>query len=123
MATGEPRLYIALYTDADITKTLAEQLRGLKYDAISAQEVGNSEILDPDQLEYAIRQRRAILSFNVGHFRMLYDQYWKDGRDHFGIIVSPQLFIGELLRRTRKVLDQVDADQMRNSFRNLSEFK
>ena len=94
MATDEPRLYIALYTDADITKALAEQLRERKYDAISAHKVGNSEIPDPDQLEYAIAQRRAILSFNIGDFRALYDQYRKDGREHYGIIVSPQLFIG-----------------------------
>ena len=123
MATDEPRFYIALYTDADVTKALAERLREQGYDAVSAHEVGNSEILDPAQLEYAVKHQRAVLSFNVGDFRRLYDQYWKDGREHHGIIVSSQLFIGELLRRVLKLLDQVDAEQMKNSFHNLGEFK
>ncbi len=50
MATDEPRLYIAFYTDEDVDGRLAAQLRAKGYDAISTFEVGNTTIKDPVQL-------------------------------------------------------------------------
>ena len=50
------RLFIALYLDADISKKLAKQLRARGMDAISAHEVGNAELDDRAQMEYAIRE-------------------------------------------------------------------
>ena len=123
MAADQPRLYIALYTDEDVTRLLAEQLRADGFDAVSAHEVGNFEISDREQLEYATLQERAILTFNIGDYRRLYDEYWKAGRDHFGIVVSEQCRIGELVRRVLNLLNVIDADQMKNSFRHLGEFK
>lgn len=123
MATNTPRLYIALYTDEDVHKKLAGQLRKRDYDAISAYEVGTNELLDEQQLEYAISHERAILTFNSRDFSILHKEYKKQAREHFGIIVSEQLPIGETLRRVLKMLDRIDADQMKGTYHDLGEFK
>ncbi len=121
MATA--RLFIALYLDADVSKKSAPTLREKGFDVISAKEVGNAELDDRAQLEYAIGQRRAILTCNIQDFVPLLDEYWRAGREHYGVIVSEQLSVGELLRRVLNLLNTVDADEMKNSYRDLGEFK
>ena len=123
MASNESRLYIALYTDADVDGQLAEQIRARNHDAISAYEVGNAALDDLDQFEYAIQHERAIFTHNARDFEPLIGRYFAQGREHFGLIISEQLPIGVLLRRLLRLLDAVSADEMKNSFRNLGEFK
>jgi hypothetical protein len=123
VATVEPRLYIALYTDADVHGKLAGQIRARGFDAVSADEVGNKGLDDLAQLEYAVTQRRVLLTHNARDFEPLAKEYWNTGKDHFGIVVSQKLPIGELLRRVLKMLNTVDADEMKNSYRDLGEFK
>lgn len=123
MASSTPRLYIALYMDEDVNKQLAKQVRANGYDAISVHEVGNNELSDSAQLEYAILHERAILTHNAQDFEPLFREYAKRKRNHFGIIVSDQIYIGDLLRRVLNMLNQVDVDEMKNTYRHLGEFK
>ena len=120
--TKELQLYIALYIDADVSSELARQLRKRNYDAISATESGRQHLTDREQLDYAISEKRAVLTFNNRHFEPLYEEYWNANKEHYGIIVSEQIPLGEMLRRMLKLLDSVSADEMRNSFKNLGEF-
>lgn len=122
MAIDQDRLYIALYADADVHGKLAEQIRQKGFDAVSAYEAGNAELDDSDQLEYAISQKRVILTCNAKDFAPLFDQYWLAGKDHCGIIISQQLSLGEFLQRILKLLNTVSADEMQNNFKNLAEF-
>ena len=96
---AEP-LFVALYCDADVTPKLAKSLRERGFDAISAYESGNMELADAEQLAYAVSQGRAILTHNSKDFAPLVEQYWWEGREHSGVIVSEQLPVGELLRRS-----------------------
>ena len=123
MASDSPRLYVALYTDTDVHGKLVKQIRARGYDAISAGEVHNENLSDPEHLAFAVSQGRAILTHNTKDFEPLAQQFGNEGKEHFGIVVSPQLSIGELLRRVLKMLNTVDVDQMRNSYRDLGEFK
>ncbi|OGO36392.1 MAG: hypothetical protein A2Z03_00565 [Chloroflexi bacterium RBG_16_56_8] len=123
MAAVTTRLYIALYTDADVNGKLASQIRKHGYDAVSAYEVGNAGFDDGQQIEYAIQQERAILTHNAQDFEPLYEKYWNEGREHWGIIISDQMPIGEMLRRLLRLLDSVDSGEMRNGLRHLGEFK
>lgn len=123
MARNATRLYIALYTDADVHGRLAEHLRARGFDALAASEVGNTDLDDSQQLEFAVSQGRALLTHNAKDFEPLVRNYWMEGKEHFGVIVSEQLPLGELVRRVLKMLSTVDAVQMKNSFRNLGEFK
>lgn len=122
MAVTETYLFIKLYTDADVHGKLAGLIRQHKFDAVSAYEAGNSRLDDPDQLAYAVSQRRAILTCNIRHFAPLFDAYWQTGRKHYGIIVSAQLPVGEMLRRVLRLLDNVPAGEMQNNYKNLAEF-
>lgn len=123
MASRTSRLYIALYLDEDVDKKLARQLREHHHDAVSTHEIGNTGLSDPLQLEYAIRNERAILTHNAQDFEPLFREYAEQKRDHFGIIVSNQIYIGDLLRLLLNMLDRLDADQMKNSYHHLGEFK
>jgi hypothetical protein len=123
VATDEPRLYIALYTDADVNGRLAGEIRAKGFDAVSAYEVGNGGLNDPEQFEIAINQKRAIVTHNARDFEPLFREYAFAGKVHFGLIVSEKLPVGEMLRRLLSLLDLVSADEMKNGFRNLGEFK
>ncbi|RLC84450.1 MAG: hypothetical protein DRI79_12865 [Chloroflexi bacterium] len=118
----ETSLFIRLYTDADVHGKLAGLIRQHGFDAVSAYEVGNSNLDDPEQLAYAASQHRAILTCNIRHFAPLFDEYWRAGREHYGIIVSEQLPIGEMLHRLLQLLNSMTADEMRNNYKNLAEF-
>ena len=91
-----------------IDPDLAVTLRKDGYDLESCQEAHrhNRKIPDEDQLDYATRAGRAILTFNVDDFYQR-DAAWRAaGRAHDGIIVSAEITdLGELLRRTRLHLD------------------
>ncbi len=118
-----PKLFIATYVDEDLTKSLAEQLRRHGFDAISTQEIGHIQRDDEWHLEFAISQERAILTRNRDHYMQLYDEYWQAGKTHYGIIITQQLDVGEMLRRMLSLLDNVTAEEMMNTLRYLSEFK
>ncbi len=122
MENETARLFITLYTDADVHGKLAAQLRQRGFDAISAYEVGNAQLDDPDQLEYAVSQRRAILTCNAKDFAPLVEEWWVASRRQCGVIASEQIPIGEMLRRLMRLLNMVSADEMENGYRDLAEF-
>jgi hypothetical protein len=122
VASEAAHLFIALYTDADVHGRLAAQIRRRGFDALSAYEAGNATLDDEDQLEYAASQRRAILTCNARHFAPLFEKWWETGRKHYGVIVSEQIPLGEMLRRVIRLLNTVNADEMENGYRDLAEF-
>lgn len=120
-------LYIALYTDEDVTADLAVELRKQNYPAQSAAEAGLLEVDDEIQMEYAVEHRMCILSYNVKHFPKIATRFANEGRNHYGIAVSTEQFskeqFGELLRLTIRFLETYDAEQMMNRLVYLQEFK
>lgn len=122
MLPDEEHLFIALYTDADVNGKLAAKLREQGFDTLSTVEAHNTELSDEQQLEFATFHNRAILSHNSKDFEPLHRKWFHEGKHHAGIIISQRLGIGELLRRTLRLLNQVAADEMQNSCRHLGEF-
>src|SRR5262245_19139939 len=122
MAVDDEELFIDLYTDADIHRKLAPTLRKHGYDARSAVEAGNEKLDDETQLEFATSQNRAILSFNQKDFIPLHRKWQREGKRHAGIILSPQIALGELLRRMLRLLNHVSKDEMRDNLKYLSDF-
>ena len=122
MADEPERLYVALYTDANVHGKLAALVRQRGYDVVSAFEAGNADLDDPAQLRYAARHRRAILTCNAKDFGPLMREWWEAGSEHWGIIISEQVPLPDMLHRVLRLLDAVSADEMRNSFRNLGEY-
>jgi hypothetical protein len=108
-------LGVRVFTDEMIDPDLAVAARQNGYDIESCREAhrNNQKIPDEDQLDYAARQGRAILTFNVGDFYERDAAVRPPSGAPRGIIVSAEITdLGVLLRRMQCHLDaHAPADQ------------
>ena len=96
-----------VYLDEDLSPTVALLLRQRGLDATSAHEVGNSQIPDRDQLEYATREGRTIVTRNVVDFlRLAHDAVATNTR-HAGIVLVRASFRGD---EYQELADTIGAD-------------
>jgi hypothetical protein len=126
MPSPTTELFIALYTDEDVTIELAPALRRRGYFAQSAQEAKNLKISDEAQLTYAMEQGMAILTYNSQDFAPLAESWFFAGREHAGVILSPQFSqrqFGELLRQTLQLLNRLTAEEIHNLVVYLQQFR
>lgn len=74
-----------LYTNENFPWPAAEELRRLGHDVLTVQEAGNAgqSLPDPQVLDFAKAQRRAVITLNRKHFLQLH----QERPDHSGIIV------------------------------------
>lgn len=78
-----------VYLDEDLSPAIAVLLRRRGVDATSAHEVGNGQIQDRAQLEYATREGRATVTRNAVDFlRLAHDAVATNTR-HAGIVLVP----------------------------------
>ncbi len=105
---------VKLFLDEDIHAILADSLRKRGFDVEHAQEIGRKGKSDADQLAYAVKQNRCLVTFNVKDFVLLHNDYVMKGREHWGIIVSKQLPIGETMRRLLRILNQFSQKSIKN---------
>lgn len=108
-----------LLLDEHIWTYLATLLRKQGFDVTHVTEIGLAETPDEKIMEYAASKRMAIVTFNIKHFIPLTIQYFDDGKDHYGVVISKELSHGELQRRVTKLLESVTADELMNSVRYL----
>ncbi len=91
MSQSIPGLFVALYTDEDVTADLARALRWRGYEAQSTLEANNLELSDEAQLQYVTEQGMAILTCNGQDFIPLAQAWYFAAPEHTGIIISQQL--------------------------------
>lgn len=103
-----------IFIDEDVHDDLAEALRGAGFDALNARETGRKGLPDSEQLEFAISQGRAILSFNLVDYEALAEEYFLEAREHLGIIVSPRRGFRETLQRLLKLLRDTEDIEFKN---------
>src|SRR5947207_2376046 len=106
-------MQIRLYLDEHVPTDLARHLRRLGYDVLTTSEAlrASRRVPDEDQMTFAAREGRAIISFNSRDFVPL-DVEWKSqGREHFGIILSSKLSLPALCARVEAHLEQYTAEQ------------
>jgi hypothetical protein len=108
-----------LLLDEHIWTYLATLLRKQGFDVTHATEVGLAETPDDRIMDYAASKRMAIVTFNIKHYVPLTIQYFDDGKDHYGVVVSKELSRGELQRRVTNLLESVTAEELLNSVRYL----
>jgi len=101
--------------DEDVRLLLAQALRARGHDVVHALEVGLKSVDDPVVLAAAVAQRRAVLTHNVTDFLPLAGEYGRRGRDHFGILISKQVDVKELLARTTRALAERTPDELFNA--------
>jgi len=110
-----PRLLL----DEHIWVYLAKLLREQGFDVMHVNEADLAGTPDDKILSYAIDEHRAVVTFNIKDFIPLAVQYYEDGKEHYGIIVSNQLSRGELQKRVIKLLKRVTAEELMNTVRYL----
>jgi len=97
--------------DEHINPGVAIQLRRKGYDAISVHDGEHLGLLDPEVLELAAAQRRAIVTYNIIDFEALASQWFARNRSHGGIVLVhektiPQRTVGRLVRALASVADR-----------------
>ena len=88
-----------LFMDEDVHLSRSQALRRRGHDALHVREVQRRGLDDADQLDYAVKESRCLVTFNVGHFVRLHGKFLQADRAHFGIVVSKQLPLGQMLRK------------------------
>jgi len=111
---------VKIYLDEDVRPLLAEVLRSKGYDAVSCVERGFFGLSDKEQLNIAIKERRAILTHNIKDFVQLHKKL--EGA-HFGIILSDQIPFSVLLKRTLKFLATTSSKYVKGRLIWLSNYK
>lgn len=114
---------ISLYLDEDVRVLLGEVLRNRGYDVSHVLELGRGGKGDSDQLAYAVKQGRSILTHNIRDFVKLAKIYQDQQKDHYGIIVSSHLSFRELLRQTLKLLSLHAREELKNRFIWLHDYR
>lgn len=93
---------LKLFLDEDIHTGLSQALRQRGFDVVHAQDLKRKGKSDSEQLAFALQEERCLVTFNVRDFVNLHNQYVEKNQEHWGIIVSRQMAIGETLRRLLK---------------------
>jgi len=114
---------IKLYLDEDVPFSFAQTLLNRGVDVITTQQVKNDSLSDAEQLKYAEKEQRVIFTHNKKDFILLHSEYLQNSKEHSGIILSDQLPIGILLRRFMRLWFSVSAEDIKNRFEFLSNWK
>ena len=77
-----------LYANENLRSGLVIELRNLGHDVLTSNEAGqaNQEIPDEEVLAFAVKEKRAIITYNRKDFRRLH----KQGNNHSGIILCKE---------------------------------
>jgi predicted nuclease of predicted toxin-antitoxin system len=92
------------YLDENLSPTIAEIMKKIGADAISAHQVGMSGAADEEQLDLAAGQMRCLVTFNRDDFILISKMYLDSNRPHCGIIIVPYTFKGNEFRRIAEAL-------------------
>jgi len=93
---------LKLFLDEDVHTGLAHALRQRGFDVVHAQDLKRKGKSDSEQLALAVQEERCLVTFNIMDFILLHNQYVGQNKEHWGIIVSKQMPIGETLKRLLK---------------------
>jgi predicted nuclease of predicted toxin-antitoxin system len=107
-------IFIHVYLDEDVDVLIASLLRSRGFNAMTAQESGQLGKTDAEQLDYAIGKKAAILTHNRTDFEKLAQEYFEQGRKHYGIIVAVRNPYPEIVRRLTSILNSTTSDEMEN---------
>lgn len=59
-------LFVEVYLDENVSTLVARLVRARGFEALTADEAGNKGLSDPEQLDFAVRSGRAIVTHNRG---------------------------------------------------------
>jgi predicted nuclease of predicted toxin-antitoxin system len=92
------------YLDEDLSPKIADILRKNGVDALSAHEIGAVEASDLQQLEFAGKEKRCLVTRNRDGFIKLTLRFFNDHRPHHGILIIPHTIPGDQFSRMAALL-------------------
>jgi predicted nuclease of predicted toxin-antitoxin system len=119
MSNETKKNFPKLLLDEHIWAYLAKLLREQGFDVTHVTEVDLVATPDDKIMRYAARNHMAIVTFNIKDYVPLAIQYYEDGKEHYGVVVSKELSRGELQKRVVKLLESVTAEELMNAVRYL----
>lgn len=108
-----------LLLDEHIWAYLATLLREQGFDVVHVNEVDLDATPDDKIMKFAAGEHRAVVTFNIKHYISLSIQYFEDGKEHYGVVVSKEISHGEPNRRVTNLLESVTAEELMNAVRYL----
>jgi hypothetical protein len=115
---------VRLYLDEDtLSRSLVAAFRSRGVDLVTARETDMQARPDVAHLELATALSRTVLTCNVGDFARLHREFQATDRHHAGIIVTAQLPVGTLLRRTLRLTHVLSAADMRDRLEFLGNWR
>ena len=108
------QLFVELYLDEDVSVIVARMLRSRAFTAVTTQEADQVKNSGSEQLAYAIRQNKTLLTHNRLDFERLSQDYFRTNSSHKGMIIAIRRAPSEVVGRLLVVLDRVTADEMDN---------
>ena len=110
-------LFVELYLDEDVDVLVAELMRAHGFAATTALETGQLHRDDREQLAYAVRHQKTLLTHNRADFEALALSYFAEGDFHYGIILAVRRTPHEIVKRLLVILNATTADEMQNQVR------
>jgi len=96
---------ITFYLDEDLSPKIALILRKNGIEAVSAHEVKMVAASDREQLEFAAREKRCLITRNRNDFIRLTQQFLNDQRPHWGVLIVPYSLPGDQFARIARRIE------------------
>lgn len=108
-------LFARLYLDEDVNPLVAKMLRAEGFDVTTVHDVHRFGMTDEQQLQYAVDIGAALVTHNRVDFERLAEQWRRQHRSHWGIIIGvqrPARIVAD--RLTEHILNVWTADEIRD---------
>jgi predicted nuclease of predicted toxin-antitoxin system len=111
------KLFSELYLDEDVDILVADLLIVRGFSVTTTRGEGQLGNTDMEQIEFAVRNQRVLVTHNRADFELIAKNYTDTGKEHFGIILASRRSPHEVVRRLLLILNQVTADEIKNHVR------
>lgn len=97
-------LFIELYLDEDVSVVVADLVQARGFAALTTRDAGQLNKSDREQMDYAVREQKTLLTHNRYDFERLAQEYFAAGKSHCGIIISVRRSPYEIAKRLLTIL-------------------